>query len=59
MLAAQLRSVAQGVAQAHGGQAEVWYLRDAPATVNAAAQTGYSVAVAEAISRRAIGWPIR
>ena len=38
------------IAAAHGGAAEVEYLRDAPATVNAPAQTGHALAVAQGIS---------
>jgi len=50
LLEARLRAVVTGIAAAHGGVAEVEYLRDAPATVNDAACAGHAVAVAQGIS---------
>lgn len=50
LLEARLTQLVSGIAAAHGGTAEVVYLRDAPATINAAAQTGHAIAVAQKFS---------
>lgn len=50
LLETRLTEVVTAIAAAHGGAAEVEYLRDAPATVNAPAQTGHALAVAQGIS---------
>ena len=49
-LEARLREVVCAIAMAHGGRAEVEYVRDAPATVNSAEQTGHALAVARTLS---------
>lgn len=46
----RLRAVVTGIAAAHGGEATVEYLRDAPATVNDAACAGFALDVARGIS---------
>ncbi|MDZ4309199.1 MAG: amidohydrolase [Cypionkella sp.] len=46
----RLRAVVLGIAQAHGGEAVVDYLRDAPATVNDAACVAHALAVARGLS---------
>lgn len=49
-LEARLREVVCAIALAHGGRAEVDYVRDAPATVNSAEHTGHALAVARTLS---------